>query len=1020
MPGFYDSPILNSPYDEPTRFHALDEEGRPLDEEPILGRRPSRLMSAMPKSRVRRASDDQGDLLAKEEPDATEYSLSIVNEIRTEVSRWRNLPNERDWKVTPVTERLLKHWRKRDVDGISPFFCQVEAVETVIWLTEVARTDPRLKKYWQRLETANKDANPELLRLAMKMATGAGKTTVMAMLIAWHTLNKARSRDSRIFSNAFLLVAPGITIRDRLRVLLPNDDQNYYAKRNIVPAEMRGDMGGAKIVITNYHAFMLREKTKLNKVSRGLIQGDGPELKTTETEAEMVQRVASELMGSKNIIVINDEAHHCYRQRQPEDSEEENLTGDAKKEADENNKYARVWINGLEAIKRECGIGIVYDLSATPFFLAGSGYREGTLFPWVMSDFSLMDAIECGIVKLPRIPVADDVTSETVPVFRDLWKHIGKLLPKKGRIQGGSRKSGDAEELPEVLLSALNALYNHYKKEFEQWKRAGINVPPVFIVVCNNTATSELVTDWIAGYHKVNEDGEDDGFEHGNLELFKNFDENGNRLGSPRTLLIDSAAIESGGEIDANFKSVMKDQIERFKEERQRRLGPSASRDIPDEELLREVMNTVGEDGKLGGEIRCVVSVSMLTEGWDANTVTHVLGVRAFGTQLLCEQVVGRGLRRLSYDEGDNRDINGNPLFDIEYSNVLGIPFDFAVSPNASTPKPPQPKIRIEPVDARRNYEIRFPRVTGYRFQPIEERFEAHFKEDSKLELRPGMVGPSETLLEGIVGEGVTITLADSKRSRPGEIVFRLAISLLQHNFKDENGDPKLYLFNQVKPICRQWINEYLVCHGETAPWMLDYASINAMAREKIYAAITRPPEIQKTVLAVLDPYNKTGSTRFVGFSTTKPVYDIRRKSHLNAVVLDSSWEGEFARVAEDHPKVISFVKNQGMGFEVPYRMAGRTRSYVPDFIVQLDDGRGSDDPLNLIVEIKGYRGEDAKLKAETMETKWIPGVNNLRDHGRWAFAEFRDVALIGEEFQKLIDDALAKSGQTGPAGGAE
>lgn len=763
-------------------------------------------------------------------------------------------------------------------------------------------------------------------------------------------------------------------------------------------------MGAARIVITNYHSFMLREKTKLNKVAKGLIQGDGPALITTETEAEMVQRVAGELMGSKNIIVINDEAHHCYRQRPLEDSEEDVLKGDEKKEADENNKYARVWINGLEAVKRECGVSIVYDLSATPFFLAGSGYREGTLFPWTMSDFSLMDAIECGIVKLPRIPVADDVTSETAPVFRDLWKHIGKDLPKKGRIQGGSRKSGEAEELPEKLLSALRALYDHYTKEFEQWKRAGIKVPPVFIVVCNNTATSELVTDWISGYYKINEDGEEGEFVHRNLELFSNFDENGNRLASPNTLLIDSAAIESGGEIDDKFKAIMKPQIDRFKEERLRRTGSGGSTDVSDEELMREVMNTVGEEGKLGGQIRCVVSVSMLTEGWDANTVTHVLGVRAFGTQLLCEQVVGRGLRRLSYD------LNEHGLFDAEYSNVLGIPFDFAVNPNPSNPKPPQLRTRIEHVDTRKHHEISFPRVTGYRFEPPEEKLIANFSEDSTLELRPGMVGPSETLLEGIVGEGVTLTLADSKRSRPGEIVFRLAISLLQHNFKDQNGDPKLYLFNKVKPICREWIDNYLICNGETAPWMLDYTSINATAREKIYTAITNHSEVQDTVLAVLDPYNNTGSTRFVGFSTTKPVYDVRRKSHLNAVVLDSGWEAEFARVAEDHPNVISFVKNQGMGFEVPYRMAGRTRSYTPDFIVQLNDGRAGDDPLNLIVEIKGYRGEDAKIKAETMRTKWVPGVNNLRKHGRWAFAEFREVALIGEEFQKFIDAALAAS----------
>lgn len=963
----------------------------------------------MPKSRARRAPEAQAQLNLDADYGDTEYSLSIVNEIRQHVAEWRRLPENANWGVTPVTERLLKHWRDPNVEGIRPFFCQIEAVETVIWLTEVARTNPSLKKYWERIKTANTDANPELLRLALKMATGAGKTTVMAMLIAWHTLNKARSRDSRIFSSDFLIVTPGITIRDRLRVLLPSDDQNYYSTSKIVPADMRRDIGRARVVITNYHAFMLREKLKINKTSTGLLQGDGPPLKTSETEAEMVQRVAGELMGSKNIIVINDEAHHCYRQRPAEESEEEKLTGDARKEAEENSKYARVWINGLEAVKRECGVSIVYDLSATPFFLSGSGYKEGTLFPWTMSDFSLMDAIECGIVKLPRIPVADDTGPGSAPTFRNLWDHIGKDMPKKGRIQGGSRKGGEAEELPEVLRSALLALYDHYAKEFDAWKRAGVKVPPVFIVVCNNTATSELVTDWIAGYTRINEDGEEGEWVPANLPFFDNFDEHGNRLPSPNTLLIDSAAIESGGEIDAKFKAVMKPQIDAFQQERRRRGGPDAHKAATDEDLMREVMNTVGEEGKLGGKIRCVVSVSMLTEGWDANTVTHVLGVRAFGTQLLCEQVVGRGLRRLSYEFDDKTDPDGNQLFGVEYSNVLGIPFDFAQSDTTAKPVPPKPRHRVEAVEMRKMYEILFPRVTGYRFVPPEETLTARFTENSKLDLGTVSVGPRETLLEGIVGEGVTITLADSKRSRPGEIVFRLAISLLQNHFQDANGEPKLYLFNKVKPICRNWIKDHLICPDGTAPWMLDYTSINAMARERIYNAIVLGTDAQETVQAILDPLNPSGSTRFVGFTTTKQIYDIRDKSHINAVVLDSGWEAEFARMAEAHPKVMSFVKNQGLDFTAPYRHAGQARHYVPDFIVQVDDGRGADDPLNLVVEIKGYRDQDVAVKSETMKAKWVPGVNNLGTYGRWAFAEFQDVALIRSEFERLIDEVVSE-----------
>jgi type III restriction enzyme len=296
-----------------------------------------------------------------------------------------------------------------------PFFCQVEAVEVAIWLTEVA---PKLgksgKKFESYLEDANNDANPELMRLALKLATGAGKTTVMAMLIAWQTINEKHRPGSPKFSRGFLVVAPGLTIKDRLRVLQPNDPDSYYASRELVPQEMLVDLERAKIVITNYHAFKLRDRMELAKGTRALLQGRGEELNTLETEGQMIQRVMPELMGLKDILVLNDEAHHCYRQK-PGDDDEGDLKGEEKQEAQKRNEEARLWISGLEIVNRKLGIARVMDLSATPFFLRGSGYAEGTLFPWTMSDFSLMDSIECGIVKLPRVPVADNVPGGDVP-----------------------------------------------------------------------------------------------------------------------------------------------------------------------------------------------------------------------------------------------------------------------------------------------------------------------------------------------------------------------------------------------------------------------------------------------------------------------------------------------------------------------------------------------------------------------------------------------------------------------------
>lgn len=515
-----------------------------------------------------------------------------------------------------------------------------------------------------------------------------------------------------------------------------------------MPADLLPDLKRAKIVITNYHAFKQRERSDLSKGGRSLLQGRGAALETLETEGQMLQRVMPGLMGLKNILVINDEAHHCYREKPGEDQEGD-LKGDEKQEAEKNREAARIWISGLEAVDRKLGLTRVIDLSATPFFLRGSGYAEGTLFPWTMSDFSLMDAIECGIVKLPRVPVADNIPGGEMPRFRNLWEHIRIHMPKQGR---GKAKTLDPLSLPVELQTALEALYGHYRKTFDLWESAGIAVPPCFIVVCNNTATSKLIYDYISGFRRLQDEGTGT-FVNGRLPLFRNFDDRGDRLPRPRTLLIDSRQIESGDALDKRFRDLATDEIERFRREIIERTGDRRQAEqITDQDLLREVMNTVGKLDQLGGSIRCVVSVSMLTEGWDANNVTHVLGVRAFGTQLLCEQVIGRALRRQSYD------LNQDGLFNVEYADVLGIPFDFTAKPVVAPPQPPRETIRVKAVRPERDtLEIRFPRVAGYRVELPEERLTAEFTDDSVLELTPDLVGPSITKNAGIIGEDVDL-----------------------------------------------------------------------------------------------------------------------------------------------------------------------------------------------------------------------------------------------------------------------
>jgi type III restriction enzyme len=1005
---FFDRPILNSPYSSPERHWELDSQGQPT-QRVIEHRRSAEFITPIPKPKKRGVKQstlvfDEGSGLSTVKQ---QYEhAAIINGVRTQVDKWRRLPEATDWRVTPETARLLQHWRHHKFSGVRPFFCQVEAVETAIWLTEVAPQIGKIgESFIEHLANASNDANPELMRLALKLATGAGKTTVMAMLIAWQAVNAARHPQSKRFTHGFLVVAPGLTIKDRLRVLQPNDPDSYYSSRELVPNDMLEDVKRAKIVITNYHAFKLRERIDLSKGGRSLLRGRGEELNTLETEGQMLQRVMPDLMGLKSIFVLNDEAHHCYREKVG--GEDDELKGDEKKEAEKNKEAARVWITGLEAVNHKLGVGRIIDLSATPFFLSGSGYAEGTLFPWAMSDFSLMDAIECGIVKLPRVPVADNIPGAEMPMFRNLWEHIGKKMPKKRRDRDSPL---DPLSLPPQLQTALEALYGHYEKTFNLWQKAGIRVPPCFIVVCNNTSTSKLVYDYISGFLRDNDDGSKTPIA-GRLELFRNFDEHGNPFPRPNALLIDSEQLESGEGLDENFRAMASDEIERFRREIVERGGKLAEeihggKELDDVTLLREVMNTVGKYGQLGGAIRCVVSVSMLTEGWDANTVTHVLGVRAFGTQLLCEQVIGRALRRQSYD------LNDDGLFNVEYADVLGIPFDFTAKPVVAPPQPPRETIQIRAVRPERDaLEIRFPRVEGYRIELPEDRLEAEFNDDSVLELTPDLVGATETQNSGIIGERVDLNLVHTGDVRPSQVLYELTSHLVLHRWRDPGEEAKLHLFGQLKRVAKQWLDGYLVCKGGTYPAQLKYKMLADMACTKIITGINCKFIGGRPIKAVLDPYNPTGSTIHVNFNTSKTLRwetDARR-SHINWVVLDSDWEAEFCRVAEVHPRVRSYVKNHNLGLEVPYRYGPEMRRYLPDFIVRVDDGHGDDALLNLIVEIKGYRREDAKEKKSTMDTYWVPGVNHLGSHGRWAFAEFTEVYKIESDFKAKVEGEFNK-----------
>jgi type III restriction enzyme len=982
-----ENPVINSPYEEPSRHFVFGKEG--ITNETAIGRRSSSyfIPIAAPKKK--------GQQLAFE----TEWTKdrleenAFINRVREQVALWRQGGFQ---GVTPVSRSLLEYWQNPDRYR-RLFFCQIEAAQTAIFLTEVAG---RYGAPWieNQLLDANRTYSQSLSRIAFKVATGGGKTVVMGMLIAWQALNKiANSKDAR-FSDTFLVVTPGITIRDRLRVLLPNDPATYYREMDIVSPDQMEALQQANLLITNYHAFILREKGDAARLTKQILTGGNGKGAFIESADEMVRRVCRDFGNKKNIIVLNDEAHHCYR-RKP-DAEGERLSLEERREAVENARAAEVWISGLEAIKGKIGIKAVYDLSATPFFLRGSGYPEGTLFPWVVSDFGLIDAIESGIVKVPRVPVSDNRLMGDLPTYRDLWLRIKTELPKKGRTAEAEVKTVEPK-LPIDLESALQSLYGNYEESALSWEQAGFDVPPVFIVVCSNTRVSKLVYDYVAGWERTLPDGSTR-VVPGKLRLFSN-EKDGDWSVRPRTILVDSVQLESGEAMSTEFKKIAANQIAEVKAEYRTRFPGRDPEELTDEDLLREVMNTVGKAGKLGERVRCVVSVSMLTEGWDANTVTHILGVRAFGTQLLCEQVVGRGLRRSSYVPDDDGRLRP------EYAEVYGVPFSFIPTAGSTpTPKLPIMPTRVRALSERSSFEIRFPLLSGYRYEVRGEKLQARFGPDSKMSLSARDV-VTKVELDPIVGESSIHTLDALRECRMQEVTFLLAKRTLEMNFADSEGNPKVWLFPQLVQIARQWLDECLTCSSEAFPQLLMLAQFSYRAAEHIYAGIiaaSADAPVLKGILRVSDP---VGTTAVVDFDTIKDVYPTV-KSHVNYVAAHTnSWEQKLAQTLEDMPEVISYVKNEGLRFTIPYTIEGQSANYLPDFIARVDIGAG--EPVNLIIEVTGQKRKEKEAKASTARNLWVPAVNNNGGFGTWAYIEITDPWFATDIIRNSLKVGVPASG---------
>lgn len=1033
------TPILNGPYQEPALHYATTPDGNLNYED----RRPGRRIFAPETPQVPLGVQPQAGMFDINDF-AAQYRDHMVNRLRELVGRWRQ---EGYAGVTSrVTRDLLTYWFENPErpSWQQLFFAQREAVETAIWLNEVAeKSNPGthiLAQLRLAQETVNQAAPGNVLpRVAFKMATGTGKTVVMACLIIYHYLNRSQYRNDSRYSDYFLLVAPGVTIRDRLGVLRVDtqaardaDAADYYRQRALVPPAYASLLAGlnSRIVITNYHAF---EPRQISGNKRSPLDGKlGPEGRKTEAredETLMLRRVLGAFKPGRRLLVINDEAHHCYLPRaKGRDTEEENSATE--------NERAAVWFSGIRAVAQRWQVRTVVDLSATPYYLSGSGWPAYSHFPWVVSDFGLIEAIESGLVKIPFLPVDDSSQAIEEPVLRNLYERCKGDLPKKGertqrkedkeagkqkgqKVKKGSDKTAAAFEpppqIPQLLRMALEQFYRHYEAYDQGLRERGekgrdlLSAPPVFIVVCSNTQVSKEVFKQIAGYTTADEEGRPHAVK-GSLDLFSNFDPvTGAPRRKPPTLLIDSDALEHSGQVDEDFRRVFAPEIESFKRD-YRISHPDKSADaLADADILREVVNTVGRPGKLGEHIRCVVSVGMLTEGWDANTVTHIVGVRAFGSQLLCEQVAGRALRRRQYFVDPK-----TGKFPPEYAHIIGVPF--RLFKGGSTPPLTDQDIKLlRAVPERSALEIRFPQVVGYKVESLLPELRADFSGTPDFDLNFTMMPVNTALGTAFSGEREQLR-ADPDRIRDQEVVYWIASQVLSRYYRDEAGRPQLAHFGALRKIAQQWYDGKLKLVGETDPRYRRLVRYEDPARvvTNVYlgieaAATEAGLEGGSQVLPLINRYNPAGTSGHVHAATVKPVFKTT-KSHVNLVVADTdSWEQIAAKTFEQLDAVESYVKNAFLGFEVPYvDKTGAERRYVPDFICRVRTPGG--EHFNLIVEITGF----AKDKAEKrwfVHNRWLPAINGQRERLGllpWYFAEVTDIERIRNQLTAEIERIAA------------
>lgn len=963
-----EKPILCSPYEEPDAHWRYDTQTGEAIRQP--GRREAGYWY-----KTDRTGSDQLQLFQEEERD----DLPFVNALREDVKRWRESKYE---NATVVTKELLQHWAREDLPR-RLFFCQREAVETIIFLAEIrhagkyTRFNPKFTDadLAELVDTPNTPDLPDLIRYGCKMATGSGKTVVMAMLIAWAFCNRAKVPSDERFPAAALVVCPNLTIKERLQVLRP-ERENYYDEFNLIPTKLRPLLNSGKVLITNWHQFSPESPHSEGDKTYAVVN------KGEETPDVFAKRVLGELYDRAPIMVLNDEGHHAYRPA----GTNKGLSADAKKERE----AATVWIQGLDIMNKACGIKFCVDLSATPFYLQGSGHSEGTPFPWLVSDFGLVDAIESGITKIPRLPVSDN-TGRPEPKYFRLWKTIQDAILPAERSRGKPKPEAVYREAQD----ALNTLASQWAERFKYIEQASDEkdkTPPVLIIVCDNTQIAEYFFERISGETI------------GRGSLFH--DLLSNSEGMKRTLRIDSKMLAEAESPDPN------------------KTKKQAA------EELRQVVATIGKPGKPGEQIRCVVSVAMLNEGWDANNVTQILGLRAFNSQLLCEQVVGRGLRRMNYTPDPE-----TGLLVEEYVDVYGIPFSiipFKGRPTNVAVPDDKPINHVRAVPGREDFEIRFPVVESYAFALRRNEIKADVETMEGLRIETEL-NPTDVFVKPTVG----YQIGTPTTSGPGELIqqnrdefyktthlqeikFGIAYAIVHKLVGDRNtapdpdSNPKLRfisrhrLFPQVFRLVDTYV-ETKVDHGPCDKRELGLDKYKMRIVDRMMAAIEpNDTEGETPLLPILNRYKPIGTSAAVDFFTTRTCQGTRR-SQVNQVVLDTeTWERAAWFWLESSEAVKCYVRNDHLGLSIPYEYQGITHNHKPDYIVRLVNG------VNLLLEIKGYARDQERAKHAGAK-RWVSAVNNwnrarLGDEGQrgeWGFYVCENPQTLQDELAGILDGTI-------------